>query len=124
MIVDRIFVHVADNAGSMTAGAAGAIGSAAVVTGQLPTPEGIPGWVWAFVLAVGPACAWFFAKVLEAVAAYAHMRHVSSVRKHVRLIEQGKIDEAEAAMESSDRWQAWSAAAAAIKKKERERGGK
>jgi hypothetical protein len=116
MVVDRVLVHVADNAGSLTAGAAGALGSAAVVSGQIPVPDGIPGWVWAGAVAIGPAAAWFFSRVLAALAAYAHTRHIVSDRKHARLLEAGRVEEAEKAMESSGNWQAWSAALAAAKK--------
>jgi hypothetical protein len=116
MVVDRVLIHVADNAGSMTAGAVGAIGSVAVVAGQFPVPDGIPGWVWAGAVAVGPAAAWFFSRVLAACAAYAHTRHIVGERRHARLLEAGRHDEADKALESSDRWQAWSAALAAAKK--------
>jgi hypothetical protein len=116
MVVDRVLVHIADNAGSMTAGAVGAAGSAAVITGQLPAPEDIPSWVWAVSIAVGPACAWFFSRILSACAAYAHTRHVIGERKHARMLEAGRHEDADKALESSDRWQAWSAALAAAKK--------
>lgn len=116
MVLDRVFVHVSDNAGSMTAGAAGAVGAAGALTGQLPVPDGIPPWAWVLALGVGPSSAWFFSQLMAMFAAFAHERHLAQERRSVRLIEAGRLDDAEAALESSDRWVAWSAAARAAKK--------
>jgi len=115
MVVDRVFVHIANNAGSMTAGAAGVLGSAAAITGQMPTPDWIPTWVWVLILGVGPACAWFLSRILAALAAYAHERHLAALRRHIKSAERGRDDEADAFLEHSDKWLAWSKAISAAK---------
>ncbi len=57
-------------AGAVGAGATGSLLTAGVVVGQIQVPEGVPTWLAALLVGVGPAVAWLFTRVIASAGAY------------------------------------------------------
>lgn len=65
------FAFVASSkAGAVGAGATGSLFTAGVVVGQIQVPEGVPTWLAALLVGVGPAVAWLFTRVIASAGAY------------------------------------------------------
>lgn len=65
------FAFVASSkAGAVGAGATGSLLTAGVVVGQIQVPEGVPTWLAALLVGVGPAVAWLFTRVIASAGAF------------------------------------------------------
>lgn len=63
-------LFASSKAGAAGAGATGSLLTAGVVVGQIEVPEGVPTWLAALLVGVGPAVAWLFTRVIASAGAF------------------------------------------------------
>lgn len=71
--------------GAFGAGATGSLLTAGVIVGQIEIPEGVPTWLAAVLVGVGPAVAWLFTRVIASAGAYYSTKAVRAGQRAAEL---------------------------------------